>query len=65
MLGTFATDVEILSTAAFLKTNLYIFTDSGWTIYFSNVLGKHTTSFNVNVYLKHKHGHFYFVKNIN
>ena len=60
--GEWAFDAELFSAAAYLQTDIVIYTAHGWHTYGAQTLGNkiHACS----IYVKHCQNHFYFVKNI-
>ena len=49
--GTWATECEILVTAAFTETDIVVFTDNGWVTYAASVLGQRSHS--CKMYMRH------------
>ena len=60
--GEWANDAELYAAAAYLETDVLVYTAVGWQIFEAQTLGHKT--FACNVYIRHSSNHFYFVKAI-
>ena len=60
--GAWATEAEIMASATYFQTDIFVYTEYGWAVYGVNHLGerKHDCC----IYICHLNNHFSFVKNI-